>query len=926
MPDPSTSSGAPRADSKGDWAGHLRPRLSPLRLSPTREAEIVEELSQHLDDRWRELIAGGASPEEATQGALAEFSGQDVLAKYMAPLRQAHSPPSITPGAPSGRVLAGLWQDLRCAARMLRKQPGFAAVAALTLALGIGANTAIFSVVYGVLLKPLPFHEPERLVAVWHTAPGLNIPLLEQGASTYFTYRESSRVFEDIGLWDSEEVSITGTGEPERAQALWVTDGLLPVLRVQPLLGRSFTREDDAPGSPRRAIVTHGYWQRRFGGSPDVIGRSLNVAGRPREVIGVLPPSFKFLRTDPAVLLPFQFNRAEVRVGNFSYRAVARLKPGVTLEQANGDVARMLPLSFERFAMLPGLTRKMFEEARVGPNVRSLSHDVIGDVGRVLWILLGTVGVVLLIACANVANLFLVRAEGRQQELAVRAALGASRSRIARELLSESVGLALVGGGVGLVLAAAGIGLLARLAPAGLPRIDEISLDPVVLAFTLAISVLTGLLFGLIPVMRLRAPNVAALKEGGRSASDAPGRHRGRNALVVSEIALALVLLIVSGLMIRTFIALRQVEPGFVRPSAVQTFRVSIPRALIEEPQQVVRAHEQITERLERVPGVVSVGLSSSVTMDGNSGGTPIFIEDFPNTGRQLPPIRRHKRVAPGYFDTMGNPVLAGRAMTWTDIHQASPVVIISENVALEYWKNPADAIGRRLRQSQENPWREIIGVVGNERDNGLDQPAPAIVYWPMLIKDWWDEPINVSRTMGYVVRSDRVGSPGFLRELQQAVWSVNANLPLASVRTLDEIQAESMAQTSFALVMLANAATVALLLGSVGIYGVIAYVATQRTREIGIRMALGAQTGDVRRLFLRQGFLLTGAGVALGLSASLALTRLMSALLFGVSPMDPATYLTVAAGLTVVALSATYLPARRASRTDPIVALRAGT
>jgi putative ABC transport system permease protein len=345
-----------------DWAQHVRPRLSPLRLSPTRENEIVEEFSLHLDDRWRELMAGGASPEEATQRTLAEFSGTDVLAKQMAPLRQAHSPSSVTPGVPTGHVLAGLSQDLRCAARMLRKQPGFAAVAVLTLAVGIGANTAIFSVVYGVLLKPLPFPEPERLVAVWHRAPGLNIPLLPQGAATYFTYRESGRVFEDIALWNAEEVSITGEGEPERASVLWVTDGLLPILRVQPLLGRFFTREDDAPGTPRHAILTHGYWVRRFGSAADAIGRSLIVDGKPCEVIGILPPSFKFLRTDPAVLLPFQFNRADVRVGDFSYRGVARLKPGVTLEQANADVARMIPLTFDRFAMWPGLSRKMFEE------------------------------------------------------------------------------------------------------------------------------------------------------------------------------------------------------------------------------------------------------------------------------------------------------------------------------------------------------------------------------------------------------------------------------------------------------------------------------------------------------------------------------------------------------------------------------------
>jgi putative ABC transport system permease protein len=909
-----------------DWTEHVRARLSSLRLSPTRENEIVEELSQHLDDRWRELIAGGASPEEATERTLATFRGGGVFAKHMSPLRQAHAPPPITPGVPTRRVLSGLTQDLRCAARTLRKQPAFAAVAVVTLALGIGANAAIFSVVYGVLLKPLPFNEPERLVGVWHRAPGLNMPLLEQGPATYFTYRESGLVFEDIALWDNEEVSITGNGEPERVQALRVTDGLLPILRVPPSLGRVFTKEDDAPGGPRRAILTHGYWQRRFGGAPGVIGRSVTIDGLPCEVIGVLPPSFKFLRTDPAVLLPFQLNRAEVRVGDFSYQAVARLKPGVSLEEANADVARMIPLAFDRFAMWPGLTRKMFEEAGLGPNVRPLSQEAIGDVGRVLWILMATVGLVLMIACANVANLFLARAEGRHQELAIRVALGASRSRIARELLAESVGLALAGGALGLLLARAGIGVLARLAPAGLPRIDEIGIDPVVLAFTLAISVLTGLLFGLIPVMRFGRPHVVALKGGGRSATDAPGRHRWRNTLVVSEIALALVLLIVSGLLIRTFMALRQVDPGYVRPTAVQTFRVSIPGALIKDPQQTVLAFEQITQRLEQVPGVTSVGLSSSVTMDGNTASVPIFIEEFPEAGREMAPVRRFKRVAPGYFETMGNRVIAGRAITWTDIHQARPVVVISENLAREYWNTPADALGKRLRQFQLNPWREIIGVVGNERDDGVDQPATAIVYWPMLIREWSNIPIYISRSMAYVVRSDRVGSPGFLRELQQAVWSVNPNLPLASVRTLDEIEADSMAQTSFALVMLAIAATVAVLLGSVGIYGVIAYIATERTREIGIRMALGAQTGDVRRLILRQGLLLTGVGIVLGIGVALAFTRVTSALLFGVSPTDPVTYVAVSASLATVALLAAYLPARRASRTDPIMALRSGT
>jgi predicted permease len=874
------------------------------------EHEMSSELQFHIEARTDDLMArDGLSRHDANRRARIEFGSVD---SYKQDVRE-----NLGLG-----LLSDIPADLRYALRQLRRSPLFAVTAVVTLALGIGATTAIFSVVYGVLLKPLPFHEPERLVAVWHRAPGVNVPLIEQGAATYFTYREANQVFEDIGLWNSEEVSITGHGEPERAQALLVTDGVLSILRVPPLVGRVFTREDDAPDSPRRAILTHGYWQRRFGGVADVIGRSLTVNGTPCEVVGVLPPSFKFLHTDPAVLLPIRFNLAAVRVGDFSYRGLARLKSGVTLAHANADVARMIPLAFDRFPLWPGLTRAMLDDMGLAPNVRPLSQDVIGEIGRVLWILLGTVSVVLLIACANVANLFLVRAEGRQQEIAIRVALGASRRRLTRERLCESVGLGLAGGALGLLLAWAGIRLLARMAPAGLPRVDQISLDPVVLAFTLAVSLLTGLMFGLIPVVRFGTSPVALIEKG-RSVTDGPRRHRARNALVVSEIALALILLVVSGLMIRTFVALRQVEPGFSQPEAVQTFRISIPAALIDDPQETALAYQHIAERLQQVPGVVSAGLSSSVTMDGNVASTPIFVEGVSDAGRQLPPVRRHKRVAPGYFETMGNPLLVGRAITWADIYQGRPVVVTSENFAREYWADPAAALGKRIRQNQVNPWREIIGVVGNERDDGLNLPATAIVYWPLLITEWWNAPVDIQRTMTYVVRSTRVGSPGFLRELQQAVWSVNPHLPLASVRTLDDIHAGSMAQTSFALVMLAIAATVALLLGSVGIYGVVTYVAVERTREIGIRLALGAQIGDVRRMFLRQGLQLTAVGIALGSIAAMGLTRLMSSLLYGVGSMDLTTYASVAALLAAVALVATYVPARRAMRVDPMVALR---
>jgi predicted permease len=812
---------------------------------------------------------------------------------------------------------------LRRIVRRLARAPLFTAVTLVTLGVGIGAATAIFSVVYGVLLKPLPFVEPERLVGVWHTAPGLNFDLLNQSPASYLIYRDNGRVFTDIGLWDNQSVTITGRGEPERVMSLSVTDGTLPILGVQPEIGRLITRADDSPGAPKRALLTYGYWQRRFGGAPTVLGQNLTVEGEPVEIIGVLPASFKFLRSHPDLVMPFRLDRAKVFVGNFSFQGLARLKPGVTIAQANTEIARLIPLLPEKYALPPGFSRKMFDDIRMGPKVRPLSVDVIGDVGKVLWLLLGTVGFVLLIACANVANLYLVRSEGRQQELALRAALGANRGRMARELLSESIVLGLASGVVGLVLAQLGLALLLKIAPEGLPRLDEIAINPIVVLFTVGISLVSGVLFGLIPVLKFGEPSIAALKEGGRSSSDGPARHRARNVLVVAEIALALVLLVVSGLMIRTFVAMRSVEPGFTKPEEVQTFRVSIPEALIKEWPQVVLTFKQIGERLQQVPGVKAVGIASSITMDGSNNNDPIFVENISDPNGAMPPLRRFKWITPGYFDAMGNRLLFGRTVTWTDIEQRQPVAIVSESFTREYWKNPADAIGKRIRQSPKNPWREIVGVVGNERDNGLDQKAPAIVYWPIAMQEFWDNKDFVYRGMAFAVRSDRTSSPTLLKELQRAVWDVNSNLPLASVRTLDDIRADSMAQTSFALGMLAIAAAVALLLGVVGIYGIIAYIAAQRTREIGIRMALGAEAGDVSRLFLRHGLVLTAIGVVVGVVAAMGLTRLMSSLLFGVGAMDPMTYVAVSTVLASIALLATYVPARRASRIDPIVALR---
>ena len=818
----------------------------------------------------------------------------------------------LVPGLPLTRL-----------SRRLPRSPLFTAVALLTLAVGIGANTALFSVVFTVLLKPLPFAEPERLVGVWHTATGMNIPRIEMGPAFYLTYRDGNRVFERLGLWANRAVSLTGVGDPERVPVLMVTDGTLPALRVKPFLGRTFTREDDSPGAPERAILTYAYWQRKFGGDRSVLGRRLTVDDKPREVIGILPEGFDFLGSEAAMLLPLQFNPAEAFIGNFAYQGVARLKPGVTLDAANRDIARLIPLVTERFPMPPGFTVDMLRQIRLGPDVHPLEEDVIGDVGRVLWVLLGAVGLVLLIACANVANLFLIRAEGRQQELAIRSALGAGPARLARQLFSESIGLALVGGALGVGLAWAGLRLLVRLAPTGLPRVGEIGISPPVLLFTLAVSVFAGLLFGLMPVLKFAAPRLSALKDGGRSASAGRERHRARSVLVVAEIALALILLVASGLMVRTFVSLRHVDPGFVHPEQVLTLRLSVPNAMMPDAERTARTFEQVLRRLEQVPGVASVGMSSSMTMDGNTDNEPLFFEDFPEPPGKMAPIRRVKWIAPNHFETMGTRYVAGRGPSWAEIYNLAPVVLVSENLARAHWARPADAVGRRVRLMPKDEWRQIIGVVADERDNGVAQPAPTIVYLPFLLKDFWGEPRFVFRTMGFAVRSGRLASPAFMHEIQQAVWGVNASVPLANVRTLDEILSRSMAQTSFALIMLGTAAGVALLLGLVGIYGVIAYIATQRTREIGIRVALGAQRGDVSRLFVRHGLVLSAAGVAIGLAGAVGVTRLMRALLFGVSPVDLATFVIVALALGAVAGVATYLPARRAARMDPIVALR---
>lgn len=815
--------------------------------------------------------------------------------------------------------------QLRQVLRRLGRAPMFTAVTLITLAAGVGANTVVFSVLESVLLKPLPYPRPRELVSILHTAPGMKVRDLRASPSTYFVYRDQGRAFQDVGLYAEDSVSVTGVAEPEQVRALRVTDATLSILGIPPTLGRWFSRQDDLPDSPETVVLTYGYWRRKFGGDSSIVGKSIHVDGESREVIGVLPQRFHFLADeDPALIIPFQFDRNKTFLGNFSYRGIARLKPGVTLVDANADVARMLPIVLRSFPAPPGFSLKLFEEAHIGPKVRPLKDTVVGDVGNTLWVLMGSIGLVLLIACANVGNLVLVRVEGRRQELAIRAALGARWSRIARELLFESSVLGLLGSALGLALAYAVLQVVVALAPKGLPRIHEIGIDATVLLFTLGVGLLASLLFGSIPIIKYAGARLSSgLREGGRALSQSREQHRARSILVVVQVALALVLLVCSGLMARTFRALTAVDPGFSAPAEVQTFRVSVPEAAVKDYERVARMDEEILRRLAAIPGVVSAGASSALPMDGSGSFDPIFAQDRTYAPGELPPIRRFRYTTPGFRATLGTPLMAGRDLTWADIYDKIPVALVSENLAHEYWQTPAGALGKRIRVGTNDGWREIVGVVGDVHEDGVNHDAPTSVYWSVMMDGFEGQKQMVRRDLAFAVRSPRAGSENFMKDVREALWSVDANLPLAEVRTLESYYRTSMARTSFALLMLGVAACMALLLGTVGIYGVIAYSVSQRTREIGIRMALGAQRQELTGMFLRHGFRLTAIGMACGLMVSVLLSRFMVSLLFKVSPIDPITYSTVAVALLATALLASYLPSRRATAVDPVEALR---
>jgi predicted permease len=880
--------------------------------------DLSGEMHQHLDEKIEELVGTGMSKNEATAAARREFGNVTLLEEDGRDVWRWLS-------------LENFLADVRYGLRMLGRNPVFTIVGLLTIAIGIGANAAVFSVVDSVLLKPLNYPQSQELVSLHQIAPGAaGLTDFENGLllspSMYFTYSDHNRTFQSLGVWATDTANVTGLAEPEQVRIAAVSDGVLQTLDVSPALGRWLSQVDQVPHGPDRVMLSYGYWQRRFGGDRAVIGRNLMLDSRPREVVGVMPQGFRFVDTDFDVIVPVAFDRGKLILAGFGYHGIARLKPGATIAEANADLTRMLPVWMDSWTNGPGTNPHFYETWKITPLIRPLKQEVIGNVSEVLWVVMGTIALVMLIACANVTNLLLVRVEARQQELAVRAALGASRQRIISGLLVESVMLGLLGGIVGLGLAYAGVRFLAAIGPANLPRLSEISIDVRTLGFAFVISALSGLVFGLIPALKYAGPRTSLqLSSGGRTISVSREQHRARNLLVIGQVAMALVLLVSAGLMIRTFQALRTVDPGFTDAPHLQVMRISIPNLLIPEAERAARTQNEILDKLSVIPGVKSAGFVSEMPMEGiDSDWDCIFAQDKTYPDDVMPPLRLYKYISPGFLRASGTRLIAGREFTWDDVYGLRPVVMISENLAREIWGTPAAAIGKQLREFSSMPWHEVIGVIQDVRERGVQENAPPIVYWPPMMQYLFGAKApETLRTVTFLIRSDRAGNEIFLNEVRQSVWSVNSNLPLASVRTMQEVYDKSVARTSFTLVMLGIAGAMALSLGIIGIYGVISYTVSQRKREIGIRLALGAQSTDVVGMVLRQGARLALVGVSIGIVAAFGLARLMTSLLFGVTAHDPLTFAAVAALLILIALLACYIPARRAMEVDPMVALR---
>jgi putative ABC transport system permease protein len=825
---------------------------------------------------------------------------------------------------PKAGLMDTMTLELRQAARRLTRTPIFTAAAAMTLALAIAANAAIFTLVHRVILNPLPYADSERLLALDYGIPSRNVPSGVQAMSWQLFHQlaDNARTLDSVAAYYPSSATLTGGGTPERVAITHATPSLLSVLRATPTLGRWFTASEGTPGTLPVAVLAHGFWVRHFGADPTIVGRTILIDGVPADVVGVMPASFTFPRSPVDLWLPAQSTRASASF-LFSIQGVARLHDGATLATARAEITSLIELL-----------------ARVAPNQRGLVstamplHEaVVGNLAGALWILLAAVGLVLLVACANIANLFLVRTESRHREVAVRRALGAGTQRLARYFLTESALLGLVGGTLGLALAWAGVRLLVAFGPVNLPRLSEVRIDAVVVVFTGGLSLLAGFVFGAIPLLRL-APITAALHDSGRGQTATRGQHRARHVLMTAQVALALVLLVASGLMVRSVQKLRTMDLGFDSTSTL-SFQVGLPARTYDTLERAAGAHRAILERLNALPGVVSASASSCLPLGGGCFGNGLAVEnEVAEPGQMRRQFVWFRAVADRYIETAGIRLIRGRTIQRSDVDRRQPVVVVDEALAAMYFPGQ-DPIGKRVRSSARPntslptpPWLEIVGLVSSTPTIVLTAPSLPQMYMPMSIAGGPDIPAQALigpdiTAMSYVVRSthDPATLTGVVRA---AVESVDANLALAQVRTLQEIVDRAGDQMLFTMVLLGIAAGVALLLGAIGIYGVVSYVATQRTGEIGLRLALGAEPSGVTTLILRQSVGVTMIGVGLGLAGALAGGRLIEALLYNVSPRDPIVLGAVTLLLTAIALVACWLPARRAARLSPLEALRA--
>ncbi|HET9513083.1 MAG TPA: ABC transporter permease [Gemmatimonadales bacterium] len=893
-----------------DWRAEIRQRLRGLGLDPLREAAIVEELAAALDDQFEELLARGLSPADAQERIRAEQLSGHQLPAALTQVERPASPSPVPPGGPGpGGPLAGWLSDLRYGARSLRRSPGLTTVALLTLALGIGATTAFFSMVNAVLLRPPPFERPSELVTFWGTAPEKGLPVVNYPDALYDYYRHRLRAADPIAMYTRAGFTLTGRGEALRLDGANVTVDFFRLLGVRPRLGRVFLPGEDRQGNNLVAVLSHGLWQARLGSDPAILGRTLMLNDIPTTVVGVMPPGFGFPgRTQLWIPLPIQASSLNC----WCYDALGRLQPGRSREDLAREIDR-LNVDFwaereRRPRPAPG------EEPQPGTVVRPLAGELVSEVRTPVLVLLGAVGMVLLIACANLANLLLARSASRSREMAVRAALGASPRRIARQLLVESLLLSLSGAAVGLVLARGGIALLSRMAVERVSHLEPIGMDAAMLGFAATLGILTGLLFGFGPALRgSRVDLTGSLKDGGRS-GHASATRRLNDVFVVAQLAISLVLLVGAGLLLRSFANLTGIDPGF-RPANVLVGRISIPRQIYPEMAQVRQMAGQLQQRVQALPGVQSAGLSSTAPFSSNDNQQSLLVQGQ-EPGPDTPiPVASIRRVTPGYFEAVGTPLLEGRDFTPADGESGERVAIIDESVARRYWPG-ATALGRRINTgAEDNPtWRTVIGVAASIRHQSLSRAPDHYVYYPLAQDYAW--------TLDLVVRTESAPF-GLDRQIESELKAIDPNLPFYDVHTLEDAVSRSLSTRRFTNRLLLGFALTAMLLAAIGIYGVMARNVTARIREFGVRLALGARPAQIQELVLRQAFRLVALGAVLGIGGALGATRFLRALLFEVNPVDPASFIAAVLLLTAAALAASWLPARRATSADPLDALR---